>query len=93
MQGRIQAPMVTEDVLINLSTIFKRLEKKTYWNVFGGIILNDNETIWSKHYSSKKWFLSSYVENAMRSAMNWKDINNEAVQWSNAMKQCNEKPL
>ena len=28
MQGRIQTPMVTEDVLINLSPIFKRLEKK-----------------------------------------------------------------
>ena len=27
----------------------------------------------SKHYFLKKWFLSSYLENAMRSAMKWKE--------------------
>ena len=28
----------------------------------------------------KKWFLSSYLENAMTSAMKWKAINNEIIQ-------------
>ena len=70
MQGRIQTPMVTEDVLINLSPIFKRLEKKNIVKCFRWLILNGNETVCSKHYSSKQWFLSSYVENAIKSAMN-----------------------
>ena len=35
----------------------------------------------SKHYSFKKSFSSSYLENAMRSAMKWKAINNQIMQW------------
>ena len=35
----------------------------------------------SKYYSFKQSFLSSYLENAMRSAMKWKAINNEIMQW------------
>ena len=33
----------------------------------------------------KKWFLSSYLENAVRSAMNWKDVNNEVMQWKDVV--------
>ena len=43
--------------------------------------MNGNETVCSKYYSSKQWFLGNYVENAMRSAINWKDIDNEVMQW------------
>ena len=34
MQGRIQTPMVTEDVLINLSPIFKQLEEQKHTEMF-----------------------------------------------------------
>ena len=30
----------------------------------------------------KKWFLSSYLENAMRRAMKRKAVNNEIMQWN-----------
>ena len=33
----------------------------------------------------KKWFLSSYLENTVRSAMNWKDVNNEVMQWKDVV--------
>ena len=32
-----------------------------------------------------KWFLSSYLENAVRSAMNWKDVDNEVMQWKDVV--------
>ena len=34
MQGRIQTPMVTEDVFINLSLVFKQLEEKEDTEMF-----------------------------------------------------------
>ena len=37
MQGCLQTSLVTEDVITNLSSVFKRLEEKTTcWNVFDG---------------------------------------------------------
>ena len=35
----------------------------------------------SKHYSFQKLFLGSYLENAVGSAMKWKAINNQIMQW------------
>ena len=35
----------------------------------------------SEHYSFKKWFSSSYLENAMKSAMERKAVNNKIMQW------------
>ena len=35
----------------------------------------------SEHYSFKIWFSSSYLENAMKSAMERKEVNNEIMQW------------
>ena len=40
-----------------------------------------NETVSSKYYFLKKCFLDSYLENAMRSTMRWKAVNNEIMQW------------
>ena len=37
--------------------------------------------VYSKQYSFKKWFSSSYLENAMKSAMKWKSLNNAIMQW------------
>ena len=59
------------------SNSYKTNILKSFW----WLILYGNETVCSKHYSSKNWVLSSYVENAIRSAINWKDINNEVMQW------------
>ena len=40
----------------------------------------------SKHCSFKKWFSSSYFENAVESAMQWKAIHNEIMQWKTIKK-------
>ena len=34
----------------------------------------------SKHYSFRKWFLSSYLENVMRRGVKWKAVNSEIMQ-------------
>ena len=44
-------------------------------------ILYGNKMVCSKHYCFRKWFLSSYLENAIRSAIKWKAINTEIMQW------------
>ena len=59
MQGRIWTSLVTEDVIINLSPLFKRLENGVYLGpgllknsilkCFMWPILYGNETIFSKH--------------------------------------------
>ena len=38
-----------------------------------------NETGYSKYCSFKKWFLNSYLENAVKSAMKWEAVNNEII--------------
>ena len=59
MQGRLWTSLVTEDVIINLSPLFKRLENGVYLGpgllknnilkCFRWPILYSNETICSKH--------------------------------------------
>ena len=66
-------------MIINLSPVFKRLEVGVYLGsgllennilkYFRWPVLYGNEAVCSKHYSFKKLFLSSYLENAMRSEM------------------------
>ena len=84
-------PLVNEGVIINFSPVFKRLEDGVYLGsgllknilkYFRWSILYGNETVCSRNYSFKKLFLSSYLENAMKSTMKCKVINNEV----NAMK-------
>ena len=84
-------PLVNEGVIINFSPVFKRLEDDVYLGsgllknilkYFRWSILYGNETVCSRNYSFKKLFLSSYLENAMKSTMKCKVINNEV----NAMK-------
>ena len=40
-----------------------------------------NEMVYSEHYSFEKWFSSSYLENAMKSAVEQKAVNNKIMQW------------
>ena len=63
MQGHIWTSLVIEDVIINLSPLFKGLEKGVYLGpgllkdkCFWWPILYGNETICSKHYSFKNYF-------------------------------------
>ena len=45
------------------------MAEKQHTKMFLGPISNGYETVYSKHYFLKKLFLSSYLENGMRSAM------------------------
>ena len=80
MQWRIQMSLVTEDVIINWSQVLKRLEEKNILKCFRWPILYGNNSC-SKYYSFKKLFSSSYLENAMGSAVRGKPINNQIMQW------------
>ena len=72
--------LVTEDVIVSLSPVSQRLEygiylghgylKNNILKCFRRSILNDYETVYSKNIMFlKSEFLSSYVQNAMRSRM------------------------
>ena len=79
VQGRVQTSLVTEDMTVNLSPVFKQTEdrvqlgheylKNNILKCFRWPILNGNETVSSKYYFLRKCFLDSYLENAMRSTM------------------------
>ena len=58
-----------------------RLLENNLMRCFRWPILCDNEKFRSKHYYFKNWFLSNYLENAMKSAINWIVISNEIMQW------------
>ena len=61
--------LATEDVIINLSKVLKRLEEKQHIEMLSMANFLYGNNCFSKHYSFKKSFSSSYLENAMRSAM------------------------
>ena len=71
MQGRISASLVTDNMIINLSPVFKRLESDVYLGpgllksnilkCFRWPILYGVETVFQ--------FLNSYLEKPMRSAI------------------------
>ena len=54
-------------MIINLSPVLKRLEEKQHIEMSSVAVLYGNNGC-SKHYSFKKSFSSSYLENAMGSA-------------------------
>ena len=53
-QRNTKASLVTEDVIIGLSLVFRRLEEKSHTQMFLWPIFYGNKTVCSKHYYFKK---------------------------------------